>query len=340
MKININQDIVKIAVRSAKWRILRSVMRSGSSLVISLPMVWVRSVGLKSGDHVEIRIAGDSLIISPTIGEESHEINLDYEGDLGAMINKVVAAYLLGYDLVNVLIPRELRDDLERELLSVKDRLMGLEVIDEGEASITLKMMIDPLEFKPSEILRRMWKISDDMLDNSLKSLLSHDLKRSKLLEMWEDDMDRLYFYMVRILRKSALNPALRAALKLSSLELLDYRLAAYFLENIADKAYELVKFVDIAQGKLRRNVKRISEILLENHHYSMKAFLNGKLDAVLIIKKNLEELTKLLTLPNLSYEQLRLRDLFLGIAEMQHDIANLLRANILLQRSKPWLQG
>ena len=52
-----------MAVKSARWRILRSVMRSGSSLVISLPMVWVRSVGLKSGDHVEIRIAGDLSLI-------------------------------------------------------------------------------------------------------------------------------------------------------------------------------------------------------------------------------------------------------------------------------------
>jgi len=335
LKININHDMIDTAVSGARWRILRSVMRSGSSLVISLPRAWARSVGLRSGDQVEVRIAGNSLIISPTVSEESHEMRLEYEGDIGALINKVVAAYLLGYDSINVIIPRELRDDLEKELLSVKDRLMGLEMIEEEETSITLKMMINPLELRPSEILRRMWKISDDMLDKSLKSLLNHDLRHSKLLEMREEDMDRLYFYMVRILRKSALNPALRAALKLSSLELLDYRLAAYFLENIADKAYELVKFVDTDQGKLQKDMRRISEILLESHHYSMEAFLNGRLDALLTIKKNLERLTKLLTLPNLSYEQLRLRDIFLSIAEMQHDIANLLRANLLLQRRR-----
>ena len=324
-----------MAVSGARWRILRSVMRSGSSLVISLPRVWVKSVGLRSGDRVEVRIAGDSLIISSTVGEESHKIRLEYRGDIGAMINKIVAAYLLGYDSIDVIIPKQLRSDLEKEFLSVKDRLMGLEMIEEEEARITLRMMIDPLGLKPSEILRRMWRISNDMLNDALESLLNHDLKRSKLLEMREGDMDRLYFYMVRILRKSALNPALRAALKLSSLELLDYRLAAYFLENIADKAYELIKFIDIDQGKLQRNMKKVSEILLENHHHSMEAFLNGRLDALLTIKRNLEELTKLLTLPSLSYQQLRLRDIFLSIAEMQHDIANLLRANILLQRSR-----
>jgi len=335
LKININQDIIYASVSGARWRILRSVMRSGSSLVISLPRVWVKSVGLRNGDRVEVRIAGDSLIISPTVGEESHKIRLEYRGDIRALINKIVAAYLLGYDSIDVIIPKQLRSDLEKEFLSVKDRLMGLEMVEEEEAYITLRMMIDPLGLKPSEILRRMWRISNDMLNDALESLLNHDLKRSKLLEMREGDMDRLYFYMVRILRKSALNPALRAALKLSSLELLDYRLAAYFLENIADKAYELIKFIDIDQGKLQRNMEKVSEILLENHHHSMEAFLNGRLDALLTIKKNLEELTKLLTLPSLSYQQLRLRDIFLSIAEMQHDIANLLRANILLQRSR-----
>jgi len=317
-------------VSGAQGRVLRSVMRSGSSLVISLPKVWVESVGLKSGDYVEIRIAEDSLIVSPTVGEEPHGINLRYEGDVRTLVNKVVAAYLLGYDSIELSIPREFRDDLEKELLSVKDKLMGLEVVEEEDARITLRMMIDPLEFKPIGILRRMWKISDDMLDDSLKSLLNHDLKRSKLLEMREEDVDRLYFYMVRILRKSALNPALGAALKLSSLELLDYRLAAYFLENIADKAYELIRFIDIDQGKLRENMERSAEILLENHRCSMEAFLNGKLDAVSTMNKNLEELTKLLTIPNLSYGQLRLRDIFLSIAEMQHDIANLLQPKLI----------
>ncbi|MCS7132600.1 MAG: phosphate uptake regulator PhoU [Aigarchaeota archaeon] len=305
-------------------------MRSGGSLVISLPKNWVEAVGLGEGDYVEIRIAGSSIVISPRITEEPQSISIKHDGGMETTINKVIAGYLLGYDLIEVAVPRALKDDLERELLSVKDRLMGLEVVEEGEGRITLKVMMDPLEFKPMEILRRMWKLSDEMLEDSLNSIMSRDLKSSKLLEMREEDMDRLYFYMVRILRKSAINPALGAALELSSLELLDYRLAAYFLENIADRAHELMGFIDVAQGKLQANVKRIAEILLENNRHSMDAFLNNNLDALSPMKKNLEELTKLLTIPNLSYSQLRLRDIFLGIAEMQHDVANLIQLKLI----------
>lgn len=314
----------------APERVVRSVMKSGSSLVISLPKTWVESVGLRGGDYVEIRIAGSSLVISPGVSEEPQSIGLKQVEDVGTTINKVVAAYLLGYDSIDILVPKELRDDLERELLSVKDRLMGLEIVEEGEGRITLKVMVDPLEFKPAEILRRMWKLSDEMLEDSLNSLISSDLKSSKLLEMREEDMDRLYFYMVRILRKSAINPALGAALELSSLELLDYRLAAYFLENIADKAHELMRFIDVDQGKLQANMKKISQILIENNHHSMDVFLNNNLNTLSTMKKNLEELTKLLTIPNLSYAQLRLRDIFLSIAEMQYDVANLIQLKLI----------
>lgn len=311
-------------------RVIRSVMRSGSSLVVSLPRQWVESVGLKSGDYVEIRIAGSSLVISPRVGEGSQSISIKHDADVGTTINKVVAAYLLGYDSIEIIVPSEFRDDLEKELLSVKDRLMGLEIVEEGEGRISLKMMMDPLEFKPTEVLRRMWKISDEMIEDSLCSIISRDLRRSKLLEMREESVDRLYFYMVRILRKSAINPALRAALELSSLELLDYRLAAYFLENIADKAHELMGFIDADHGKLKLGMKRVAEILLENNHFSMDAFLNNNLDALSTMKRNLEELTKLLTVSNLSYTQLRLRDILLSIAEMQHDIANLIQLKLI----------
>lgn len=293
--------------------------------MVSLPKSWVEAVRLGEGDYLVVEIAGSSLIISPTRVEEENEVKLRFESDMRSLVDKVVAAYLMGYDSIRISFPKHVKEALERELFYLKERLMGLEIIESTGSSICLRMIIDPLELKPTEVLRRMWKLSDDLLRYSLSPVEGRGLEISGLPEKIEDDVDRLYFYMVRILRKSLANPALATLLGLSSVEILDYRLTAYFLENIADKAFEISGFIAdkrIASKLLR--VDEFSEVLLMNHKLSMEAFLNRRLDAIPQIKKNLETLTKLLTPPKLMIEQLRIRDALLSIADMQYDIASL----------------
>ena len=311
--------------RELRSRVLRSIMRSGGSLVVSLPKSWVEAVKLGEGDYVVVEVAGSSLIVSPTRVEEESEVKLRFESDMRSFMDKVVAAYLMGYDSIRVSFPRHVKEALERELFYLKERLMGLEIVESTGSSICLRMIIDPLELKPAEVLRRMWRLSDDLLRYSLSPTGERGLEISGLPEKIEDDVDRLYFYMVRTLRRSLANPALAALLGLSSVEILDYRLTAYFLENIADKAFEISGLVADKRvaGKLF-HIDEVSKVLLMNHKLSMEAFLNRRLEAIPQIKKNLETLTKLLTPPKLVVEQLRIRDALLSIADMQYDIASL----------------
>ena len=312
--------------REFRSRTLRSLMRSGGSIVVSLPKSWLDAVKLDEGDYVVVEVAGSSLIISPTEVEEEREVKLRFESDLRALIDKIVAAYLMGWDSIRVAFPRNLKETLEREIFYLKERLMGLEIVESGQASITLRMVIDPMELKPLEVIRRMWKLSDDMLRYSLEYAGERDLELSGLIEKTEDDMDRLYFYIVRILRKSLANPALAIRLGLTSVEILDYRLAAYFLENIADRAFEISGLIRADEAAPRKGfeVEKIAEILLENHKLSMDALLNRRVEVVSQVKRNLEELMKLLTPPRLRGGQLRVRDALLSIADMQYDIASL----------------
>ena len=312
-------------VREQEGRILRSVMRSGGSLVVSLPRGWVEAVGLGEGDYIVIEVAGSSLIISPTRVEKENEVRLRFESDTRSLVDKIVAAYLMGYDSIRVSFPQQVKEALESELFYLKGRLTGLEIVESAETSLLLRMVIDPLELKPSEVLRRMWKLSDDMLRYSFSPMDETGEEASGLLEKIEDEVDRLYFYMVRVLRKSVANPALAALLGLSSVEILDYRLAAYFLENIADRAFEvsgLISRCRVLDATLHTD--KISDMLLENHKLAMETFLNRRLDAIPQMKKNFEVLMKLLTPPRFTIEQLQIRDAILGIAGMQYDIANL----------------
>jgi len=311
--------------RNPRARILRRLMRSGGSLVISLPKSWIDVVGLREGDYVVVEIAGDSLIVSPTSVEGGSEVELRFESDIKSLADKVVAAYLMGYDSIRLTFPLSVKERLECELFYLKERLMGLEMVESTGSSMSLKVVIDSLELKPVEALRRMWKLSDEMLKYSLRPIRETGLDLSGLLEKIEDDMDRLYFYMVRLLRKSLANPALAARLGLSGVEILDYRLAAYFLENIADRCLEVSALISYeGAGEDMLHVDSVSEILLTNHNLVMEAFFNGRLDVVPQVRKNLESLTRLLNSAKLTTRHLKIRDAVMEIADMQYDIASL----------------
>ena len=110
--------------REFRSRTLRSLMRSGGSIVVSLPKSWLDAVKLDEGDYVVVEVAGSSLIISPTEVEEEREVKLRFESDLRALIDKIVAAYLMGWDSIRVAFPRNLKETLEREIFYLKERLM------------------------------------------------------------------------------------------------------------------------------------------------------------------------------------------------------------------------
>ena len=171
--------------RELRSRVLRSIMRSGGSLVVSLPKSWVEAVRLGEGDYVVVEVAGSSLIVSPTRVEEESEVKLRFESDMRSLMDKVVAAYLMGYDSIRISFPRHVKEALERELFYLKERFMGLEIIESTGSSICLRMIIDPLELKPAEVLRRMWKLSDDLLRYSLCLLYTspspRDLSTSRM---------------------------------------------------------------------------------------------------------------------------------------------------------------
>ncbi|MCD6313145.1 MAG: AbrB/MazE/SpoVT family DNA-binding domain-containing protein, partial [Thaumarchaeota archaeon] len=113
--------------RELRSRVLRSIMRSGGSLVVSLPKSWVEAVKLGEGDYVVVEVAGSSLIISPTRVEEESEVKLRFESDMRSLMDKVVAAYLMGYDSIRISFPRHVKEALERELFYLKEKFMGLE---------------------------------------------------------------------------------------------------------------------------------------------------------------------------------------------------------------------
>ena len=311
-------------------REVRTIMKSGGSLVVSLPRGWVEARKLKPGDNVELLITKDAMIVKTLSVEKLERTSyLKYQKDIHHLVNSVIAAYLLGYSSIVIDIPKTVKDLFDLEFSKVKNKLMGLEIVEYSNNKLILKTLIDPLELQPIDVLKRMWQITRESIEESITSILEEDIQQAERVIQKDDEIDKLYFYTVRILRSCAEDPTLQTRLNLSNINLLDFRIAAYLLENINDRALEIA--LTTQQGILKMLDKvfleklNISKTLLkDNHDDAYRIFFNNETELLHGLLERINKIKMELTLSRLTSRELNIYEQVSMIARMQYDLAEL----------------
>jgi phosphate uptake regulator len=70
---------------------------------------------------------------------------------------------------------------------------------------------------------------------DGLKAIIDKDTKLIKLIVRRDDEIDRQYFLLVRLIRSAMLDQRIARKLNLSNIDILDYRVAASYLESAGD---------------------------------------------------------------------------------------------------------
>lgn len=224
----------------------RKVIEVGGSFLVSIPKGWAKRNGVSKGDTVVVEeLSERKLIVRPIEQTEGapREVDVEYPREyLTYVINDVTGAYLLGYDIIRVhgrtVITREDRERLK----STIGRLIGLEIIDEDSKKITLQFLLEPTGLTPERIARRMMGIIEGMIKDTREGVATRDPKVLALVAERDDELDRLYFLLVRAVRTATINQEVAQRYGLTPVEILDYRVLASFLESVGDTIAELSK--------------------------------------------------------------------------------------------------
>jgi phosphate uptake regulator len=257
----------------------------GGTALVSLPKSWVKKNNLRRGSIVSIeKSADDRLIITPHASDQrkSREIVLAYPPKyMHSLLNEITAAYLLGYDVIRI---------AGKDRVSYKDRgtiknaikfLMGLEIVGEDAYSTTIQFLLEPSNIHPDKLFMRMHAITLGMHHDLIVSCIENDKKLLKDIQGRDDEVDRLYFLLVRIIRSTIPDAALAAKFGISAIECLDYRVAANVLEAIGDTSAEITKQIDNARLSLSESDKHllseVSDQLGNIQETAVKAFLTKK---------------------------------------------------------------
>ncbi len=245
---------------------LRKVQRTGGgTFLISLPKDWAERNGLDRGALVAVseRVNGH-LVIAPKYGVERVS-SVAMVRPTSSLHREILGRYLQGYDIIRIEAKGRISsEDRERLKRMASSRLIGVEIIEEDYSKIVMQCLLEPSAFPPERILRREYSIASSMHRDAVTALTEGDTPLAENVIARDEEVDRLYFLLVRILRTIVQNPNLSDKLGILPIDCLDHRLAASLVESIGDQSTQIAENVIKMAGT--KMTEELSQLLLKLH--------------------------------------------------------------------------
>jgi phosphate uptake regulator len=260
---------------------LRKVQRTPTgTFFVCLPRKWSEEHGLKKGILVSLDETSDGkLFIDPKYNDDQQPrvSSLNVGPYLG---REIVGHYLLGSDIIRIEAKERIDLEARKVVKATVGSLIGLEIVEENYSQIVLQCLLEPSGFPPEKILRRNYAIVAGMHRDAVNSFVDGDCSLAKSVVARDDENNRLYFLLVRILRTILQNPRLGEKLGLSTIECLDYRLASSLVESMGDDCVRVAqKTLELNSVKpsaeLRKLLLELQRVCYDANEQALKSFVN-----------------------------------------------------------------
>jgi phosphate uptake regulator len=225
----------------------RKVQKLGlSSLGISLPKRWVKSLEVQAGATVLVQQEDDgTLRINlglPPVRAKTAECVVDTENctDDGFLERLIIGSYLVGCNTIRIKARGELSPEHIGEVQRALSRLTGVTPVDQGSKHLTLENFAEPSKFPIEGLLRREYFLVLRMQNLALRVVAEGGDVREQV-KIAEEEVDRLYTFIVRQLLLAARDPSVAKQIGVGDARhILGDRVLALLMENIADYYQEI----------------------------------------------------------------------------------------------------
>jgi phosphate uptake regulator len=260
---------------------LRKVQRTPTgTFFVCLPRSWAKKQGLKKGALVALDETSEGKLL---IDSKYDAAPLPRVANLTAgpyLRREIISRYLLGFDIIRIEAKERIDFDVRNVVKTTVGSLIGLEIVEESYSQIVLQCLLEPSGFPPEKILRRNYAIVAGMNRDAANSFINGDLQLAKSVIARDDESNRLYFLLVRILRTIIQAPSLSEKLGLTPIECFDYRLAASLIEAIGDACVQIAaKAIELngikSSEELQKLLAALQAICFDAHEQALKSFVN-----------------------------------------------------------------
>ncbi len=231
----------------------RLIKFGNSSFIVALPKEWIKRNKLKKGDLIHFsENTNNELVLSS--GEEKEKeirsliINVD-DKDIKDLKREVNSAYINNYD--EIILEGKKIGKREEELLKSS---IGIEVFEKSPQRIILRDILDFEVISIEKMLKRLDNTLRSMFEDIKSGLKYKKLKDSILNEIIKSDeeVNKLYFLLLKIIRKCQGNIKILKMLKTDSRKLSDLQWIVLHMEYLGDELKRIARILNSKKFALK----------------------------------------------------------------------------------------
>lgn len=280
----------------------RRVQKIGkSTYIITIPTSWARSIGLEPKTEVVMEILPDMslrIFVPSKLGESSksgiYVIDLSPSHTVNDIVREIIGGYIADAKMIKIQFQDYRRDVIDKAISISRERLMGLEIVDEDRNSITLQIVVDPNLSEIDSIIRRMTRLSYSMHIDIL-SYLDEKYHSPSILEsiISRDNLvDKLYLLAMRQLSEILRNPYEMSKKNLSYPEAILLAMYIKNIERIADHATNIaIILMNVNRDEIDQSIITLYRNAIEVFNKISTAFISMDKSVAIQISKTIEEL-------------------------------------------------
>jgi phosphate uptake regulator len=223
-------------------------------------------MNLKPGSQVVLSKQSEaSLLLTPkelVRPEKAHEagIIVTQKDQPDSIMRKIVALYLVGYNLIRIKTKDDRITSLHRSCIKdlTRKKLVGTEIISDSPNEMVLQILLSYPELSVESALRRMCFIAASMHEDAMQALKDLNKELARDVIALDDEVDRFSLYIIRQLKAAVQSERVLKDIGLSNpRDCLGYRVIAKSVERIADHAVKIAENVLSLDAKVDEPILR-----------------------------------------------------------------------------------
>lgn len=221
----------------------------GSTYVLSIPIEWVKKMGLRKGDEVNLVLRDDNTILVDNIGKKSiseSKIELSKDEDLliDNIYRKIVAYYLAGIDIIRIVFKKKITNNYKKGLKDkIREQIMGLEVIEESSKEMVLRCFINHEDFSLDKVINGLKDMTESMFRDMMYSLKDRKTRFLEDIIQRDKEINRFYLLIVRQLKEALDIPEIGKKVGILKIKVIvEYRVLIKSIERICDHIKNIAK--------------------------------------------------------------------------------------------------
>lgn len=275
----------------------RKIQKIGkNTFIVTLPSSWAREVGLEPRCEVVLEVLPDrSLRIYRASSIASRELSAELRVDINYndhdIAREIIALYIAGVSVIKIVYENINRVVVDKGIDVARDRLIGLEVVDEDTNLIVLQIVVDPNLRDIESVIKRLKRVTISMHRDIVRYILENqDITILDAVMARDNLADKLYLLALRQLTQILQDPHELSKRGIDYVEAIHRVMFIKSLERIADHAVNMAKVAKDASS-IPKDLVELYKDTIDLFDEMAEAFINMDKRKAVDLVKHVEKL-------------------------------------------------